>query len=52
MAVNPVVLLAIADRLAQGEGQWKPMQRKGLRRMAYRAPQQPVDFSAFANAAD
>ena len=50
MAVNPVVLLAIADRLAQPEGRWQPMQRNGLRRLAFRAPQQPVDFSVFAPA--
>jgi pimeloyl-ACP methyl ester carboxylesterase len=31
MAVNPVVLFAIADRLAQPEGQWRPFERRGWR---------------------
>jgi len=31
MAVNPTVRLAIADRLAQPEGDWKPFRRSGLR---------------------
>ncbi len=35
MAVNPTVLLAVADRLAQVEGQWQPFQRSGWRRAAY-----------------
>lgn len=35
---NPVVLYAIADRLAQAEGQWKPFQRDGLRRLIYPDP--------------
>ncbi len=39
MAVNPLVLHAIADRLAQPEGQWLPFARRGLRRLAYRDPQ-------------
>ena len=39
MAVNPLVLHAIADRLAQPEGAWQPFERRGLRRFAYRAPQ-------------
>jgi hypothetical protein len=29
------VLHALADRLAQAEGQWKPFERTGLRRIAY-----------------
>ena len=38
MAVNPLVLHAIADRLAQPEGAWQPFARNGLRAFAYRAP--------------
>ncbi len=32
---HPLALYAIADRLAQAEGGWKPFQRNGLRRFAY-----------------
>lgn len=39
MAVQPLVLHAIADRLAQPEGAWQPFERRGLRRFAYCAPQ-------------
>jgi pimeloyl-ACP methyl ester carboxylesterase len=35
MAVHPVVLYAIADRLAQGEGQWRPFERRGWRAAVY-----------------
>ena len=38
MGVNPLVLHAVADRLAQPEGQWQPMRRDGLRRFAYPEP--------------
>jgi len=39
MGANPAVLWAIADRLAQPEGQWKPFVRsKGLRELLYRDP--------------
>jgi pimeloyl-ACP methyl ester carboxylesterase len=31
MAANPVVLYALADRLAQPEGQWRPFERHGWR---------------------
>lgn len=37
---NPVVLLAIADRLAQPEGGWQPFERTGWRRLLYPAPAQ------------
>lgn len=30
LGVNPAVMLAIADRLAQPEGDWRPFQAKGL----------------------
>ena len=39
MAMNPLVLHAIADRLAQPEGAWQPFERAGLRRFFYRPPQ-------------
>lgn len=39
MAVHPLVLHAIADRLAQPEAAWQPFERRGLRRFAYCAPQ-------------
>ena len=35
---NPVVLHAIADRLAQPEGGWRPFERRGLRRFVYPDP--------------
>ncbi len=38
LGVNPAVLYAIADRLAQAEGQWQPFDRSGLRRLIYRDP--------------
>lgn len=30
LGVNPAVMVAIADRLAQPEGEWKPFERSGL----------------------
>lgn len=38
LGVNPAVLYAVADRLAQPEGQWQPFDRSGLRRLVYRDP--------------
>lgn len=35
---NPAVLWAVADRLAQPEGRWRPFNRKGLRRLFYYPP--------------
>lgn len=35
LGVNPVVLYAVADRLAQAEGSWKPFDRSGLRMLVY-----------------
>lgn len=35
---NPAVLWAVADRLAQREGEWQPFDRKGLRRLFYYPP--------------
>ena len=36
MGVNPAVLYAIADRLAQPEGAWRPFERSGVRKWFYR----------------
>ena len=38
LAVNPVALYAIADRLAQPEGQWKPFERSGALQWLYPDP--------------
>jgi pimeloyl-ACP methyl ester carboxylesterase len=38
MGANPAVLWAIADRLAQPEGEWKPFDRRGLRAFLYDDP--------------
>jgi pimeloyl-ACP methyl ester carboxylesterase len=35
LGVNPIALYAVADRLAQPEGEWKPFDRKGLRVFLY-----------------
>ena len=35
LGVNASVLYAIADRLAQGEGEWAPFKREGLRALMY-----------------
>ena len=40
---NPVVLYAIADRLAQPEGDWKPFDRSGPRRFVYPDPRRDAD---------
>ena len=36
LGVNPIVIYAIADRLAQSEEDWKPFDVAGLRRLAFR----------------
>jgi hypothetical protein len=39
MGANPAVLWAIADRLAQAEGEWKPFDRRSAwRYLLYRDP--------------
>jgi hypothetical protein len=38
MGANPAVLWAIADRLAQAEGQWKAFDRSGWRSLVYADP--------------
>jgi len=35
LGVNPAVLYAVADRLAQAEGAWHPFERGGLRSLVY-----------------
>jgi len=35
MGANPAVLYALADRLAQPEGEWRPFHREGWRRLVY-----------------
>ena len=41
LGVNPLALFAIADRLAQAEGQWRPFDREGfVRSSLYRHPHQ------------
>lgn len=39
MGMNPAVLYAVADRLAQPEGRWRPFRRDGLRQLVYPDPQ-------------
>jgi pimeloyl-ACP methyl ester carboxylesterase len=39
MGMNPLALYAIADRLAQPPGQWKPFEPQGARRWFYRTGQ-------------
>lgn len=36
LGVNPVVMVAIADRLAQEEGAWRPFSRSGWRKAVFR----------------
>jgi len=38
MGVNPLALYAIADRLAQAEGNWKPFEPNGLKAFCYATP--------------
>jgi pimeloyl-ACP methyl ester carboxylesterase len=35
LGFNPAVLYAVADRLANREGQWRPLQRTGWKRLVY-----------------
>ena len=35
LGVNPIVMYAIADRLAQSEGEWAPFNRSGARRFMF-----------------
>lgn len=38
LGVNPAVLFAVADRLAQPEGEWAPFDRSGLRSLFFKNP--------------
>jgi pimeloyl-ACP methyl ester carboxylesterase len=38
LGLNPVVLWAVADRLAQAEGAWQPLRRDGWRQWLFREP--------------
>jgi len=38
LGVNPMVMYALADRLAQSEGEWKPFDRSGWRSVLFRNP--------------
>lgn len=44
MGLNPMTFYAIADRLAQPEGAWKPFERSGLLRLFYRNPHRHARF--------
>nr|MBP7624412.1 hypothetical protein [Xanthomonadales bacterium] len=35
LGFNPAALYAIADRLAQREGEWRPFERRGLKRLIF-----------------
>ena len=39
LGVNPLALYALADRLAQPEGAWRPFDRSGARRLLYPDPE-------------
>jgi len=41
MAVHPAVLYAVAERLAQPEGQWQPFERRGWRAAVFPRPRSP-----------
>lgn len=41
MAMHPAVLHAVADRLLQPEGAWRPFRHQGMRRWFYDAPRRP-----------
>jgi pimeloyl-ACP methyl ester carboxylesterase len=43
MGLNPAAWFAVADRLAQREGRWKPFHREGWRSWLYRDPYRAVD---------
>lgn len=51
---HPLVFWAIADRLAQSEGAWKPFSREGVKRWLYGPPDAcpPEDAAARAGAAE
>ena len=42
LGAHPAVLYALADRLAQPEGEWQPFDRSGMRAFVYPDPYRPV----------
>jgi pimeloyl-ACP methyl ester carboxylesterase len=42
MGMNPLALYAVADRLAQPPGDWKPFEAHGVRRWFFRQPTEPA----------
>lgn len=46
MGFNPLALYAIADRLAQAKGQWRPFHCDGLRKTFYRTGHEPIAADA------
>jgi len=46
LGYNPAVLYAIADRLAQPEGRWRPFDRSGLRSLVYPDPHRDAAWTA------
>jgi hypothetical protein len=50
LGTHPAVLYAIADRLAQPEGEWRPFDRGGLRRLMYGDPEPSGRWFGFARA--
>ncbi len=49
LGAHPATLYAIADRLAQPEGEWRPFHRRGWRRLVYRDPGKLTATSAHAD---
>ncbi len=49
MGLNPLVLAAIADRLAQDPQHWQPFDVRGMRRFFFRLAPQPPHREATAN---
>jgi hypothetical protein len=47
MGGNPLALYALADRLSQPEGKWKPFDRSGLRKYLYQDPARTALFGWF-----
>jgi pimeloyl-ACP methyl ester carboxylesterase len=45
LGVNPLAMYALADRLAQPEGAWRPFEPHGIARHLYRGPQRSTPAS-------
>lgn len=41
LGVNPIVMIAIADRLSQAEGEWREFDPKGLQRLVFGSQKDP-----------